>query len=119
MKTSFAPVREDKYPELRNYRQVERAFFDSLKNLAALYEFALPDVAGHPFPLNIAHAYRYAREKVQAMRKDLQLIISHGPKSPATLTTFATYDIGLTLYYVPVRPLYDLLLKPDPHSMVN
>ncbi|HUN01229.1 MAG TPA: hypothetical protein PLS00_00120 [Niabella sp.] len=119
MKTCLAPVREDKYPELHNRRQVEQSFFDSLNNLAKLYGFALPDVATQPFPLNIAHAYRDAKEKVQTKREDLQLIISHSPTCPATLTKLATYYTGLTLYYIPVGPVYDLLLKPDKQHLTD
>lgn len=119
LKTRFLPVRENKYPELKNRKEVEQSFFDSLGNLSALYGFALPDVSGQPFPVNIALAYRYAKERVQEVQKDLQLIITHSPQHPATLATVASYDIGRMLYYTPIRPVVDLLKKPEEQPVTD
>ena len=105
----FLPVRENKYPVLRQQRKTEREFFASLSHLANLYGFHLPQVAQHPFPFNITAAYNQAKERLKQLAPNLQLIIIQNETHTACLATVSVYNTGTTLYYVPVRPLIDLL----------
>jgi hypothetical protein len=119
LKTKFQPLREDKYPFLNNRMLMEREFFNSLSNLCGLYGFETGDAATHPCPLNIAMAYRQAKDQLQQVNKELQLVIVQDETHNACLATVETYPIGLTLFYIPVRPLLTLLQRREEPALAG
>lgn len=109
LKTGFQPLTDTIHKELKCTCRIEGAFFNSLSNLAALYSFQQLGVKDKVFPYNILLAYRHAVEQVKKSNSALQLIIIQDKEHTACLATVKQMDTGATLYYVPVRPLYELL----------
>jgi hypothetical protein len=90
-----------------NRQKTEAEFFNSLSNLCIYYDLKIPDVAGHSFPQNIYRAWRVTAERIKAMDKQLDCIILKDEKHVATLATIRQFDTGMTLYYIPVKPLWN------------
>jgi len=109
LKTGFLPVTDTVREELKCTGKIEREFFTSLSNIAALYGFHPLDVRGKVFPYNILLAYHHAEAQVKKANPALQLIIIQDKEHAACLATVKQMDTGATLYYVPVKPLYELL----------
>lgn len=110
LKHRFTPLVADSRHTLDDWRNVERDFFQSLGYLSDLYGFKTADVTGRVFPDNIRIAYHDAAAQVTAARPDLRLLIVQQHKGrQATLVTAKPFDTGMTLYYVPVRPLWECL----------
>ncbi|MGF7079636.1 hypothetical protein [Mucilaginibacter sp. UYCu711] len=93
----------------RNYRQVEGEFFRSLTHLCSRYEIAEPNVQSYSYPQNVAIAYREVEAAVKLKDKHANCIISWDEQHSATLAVLKSYDTGRCLYYIPVRPLWQLL----------
>lgn len=104
------PVSEGNHRELFSQQdQLEREFFTSLSNLANVYKFSLPDVSEKPFPYNVAYAYREAKEVLKEINPNLNLFIVQDEHRLACISTILNFDTGTILYYIPIRPLVDLL----------
>lgn len=112
----FAPLMEDEDGILKNKTKVERDFFKSLHYLCSLYQIPVPLVQNHPFPLNIQSAYEEVKQQLTALFYDVELAIIQTDEQAACLTTVKTYSTGTTLFYVPVRPLIDMLADPAQQS---
>ncbi|MGC4234572.1 MAG: hypothetical protein QM594_16440 [Niabella sp.] len=112
----FAPVSQDKGDMLKNRAEIERDFYRSLEYLCDLYKIPVPDVQHQLFPLNILAAYRLVKEQLSTMAPDLELEIIETNTQAACLATMQAYSIGKILYYIPVRPLVDLLADPARQS---
>ena len=85
----------------------EREFFSSLFHLCQLYGWQQPGVSALSFPENINWALQELQEKFKTT--DLDCIILSDKKHKAVLTTVKTFQVGMTLYYIPVRPLWCML----------
>jgi hypothetical protein len=109
LKHRFIPVTDGQQEQLRQQEAVESDFFRSLSDLADLYLFTPLDVSGNVYPDNIRCAFRHAQLHVKAASPDVTLIVLQEENHPATLATFKPLNLPTTLYYVPVRPLWDLL----------
>lgn len=105
----FEPIRADSTPQLNNQKQIERDFFQSLSNLCQLYNFQVPQVDDHIYPLNVTVAFKDIEKKLAQFDKDLGIAIIEDKNRTATIITFKSFNTGYTLYYVPIRPLWDLL----------
>lgn len=108
----FTPVTQDKDGMLKNRAAMERDFYRSLEYLCDLYKIPVPDIQPQVFPLNILTAYRLVKEQLATMAPDLELVIVETNTQAACLATMQKYSIGKILYYIPVRPLVDLLANP-------
>ncbi|NHA02664.1 hypothetical protein G7092_02590 [Mucilaginibacter sp. HC2] len=87
------------------YGQGEKEFFQSLKNFCQLYNWQAPDVSGLTFPQNISAVL----EKLSAQRFDgASAMLIQDKGCPARLATVKTFDTNFCLYYVPVRPLWQM-----------
>jgi hypothetical protein len=87
------------------FGQGEKDFFHSLDNFCKLYGWQAPDTSGLPFPQNIAEVL----EKLSAQRFDgASAMLLQDKGYPARLATVKTYDTNFCLYYVPVRPLWQM-----------
>lgn len=83
----------------------EREFFQSLENLCQLYGWQAPDTADLPFPQNITAVL----EKLSSQRFDgASAMLLQDKGRPARLATVKTFDTHFCLYYVPVRPLWQM-----------
>jgi hypothetical protein len=95
--------------ENRNYQETESEFFRSAKNLCELYHLTLPEMAGLQFPQNVDHTYNYLCHALEKLDKSQQCIIIRDETHRATLATLQTYDTGQCIYYIPVRPLWQII----------
>lgn len=109
LKHSFLPLTTDEFSIMGNREKIEDDFFPSLMNLAALYKFEPADVSLTPFPYNIHLALSHAAETLKKKDQETELIVVADDTHTACMATIKTFDIGRTLYYIPVRPLIVLL----------
>jgi hypothetical protein len=109
----FQPLTDIPAEFIQMRKVVEREFFISLSNLATTYGFEPLDVAGRIFPDNIRCAYHDAAAKVKAFREDLTLFILQDETHNGCLATAKPCSMGPTLFYIPVRPLCDVLADKD------
>lgn len=109
LKARFLPVRANRYPQLENRYLVEKQFFASLHNLAALYGFKPLAKNNHIYPYNIACAFDHAQAHVSKHCERTSLAIIRNENSHAVLVTYKEHLIGQTLYYLPVRRLWELM----------
>ncbi|HEY4324009.1 MAG TPA: hypothetical protein VGN20_08475 [Mucilaginibacter sp.] len=97
-----------------DFKESEALFFRSLENLCNLYQWQAPDTSGLPFPQNIQTVM--AQLSVQQFDgADCMLLQDKG--SPAKLATVKTFDTSYCLYYIPVRPFWNL--KNDPNMQAH
>ena len=113
LKSTFLPVRENKHSFLKSQKKLEREFFNSLSNLAELYNISLPEVSHLPYPLNISAVYREAKQQLMKINDKLVLIIAHDEERLCSLSTVETFSIGQNLYYIQVQPLADMIGKAE------
>ena len=106
---SFLPVWEKPSESLNPWKTAESDFFRSLSNLSGLYGFEPVDTRSRVYPHNIAVAYDHAASCLKELRPKLSLIIIQDEFHKACLTTVKTFNTGSTLYFINVRPLYELL----------
>lgn len=93
---------------LNDYRILEKEFFTSLHYLQTFYGIAVKDVSYYTFPQNIIEAYESAKKALETDHPELGLIIVQNERSWAALATYVEYEIDRTLFYIPIRPLFDL-----------
>lgn len=99
-------------PELRAFKKVERDFKTSLSHLCRLYSIGEPKVEGI-FPVNIERAFRQVSHILHRDHKDLQLKIMRDGSGKVTLATRKVFDTRMTLYYLPLCPLWELMKRKD------
>lgn len=87
-------------------RTAEAAFFESANNLCALYGLAMPDSSGLPYPANIAFVHKEINSRIKKDR--LSCFIGQDEKHSCCLATAQTLYTGHTLYYIPLRPFWNI-----------
>jgi hypothetical protein len=93
-----------------NHGQGEKEFFGSLENLCKLYKWKAPDTSGLPFPQNISAVLA----KLSEQRFDGAIpMLLQDKGSPARLATVKTFNTNYCLYYIPVRPLWQMKNEPS------
>jgi len=85
--------------------RAEREFKHSLSNLCDYYGIAVPNMLDS-FPQNIYQTKQAVIEQLKTVDNKLSCIIAKDDKHTATLATVKRFDTGMTLYYIPVRPLW-------------
>lgn len=88
-----------------NRERAEREFQNSLSNLCAYYGLAMTIITGS-FPQNIYQTQQTVIAKLKAIDNKLSCFVAEDEQHTATLATVKRYDTGMTLYYIPVRPLW-------------
>ena len=93
-----------------HHGQGEREFFKSLENLCKLYKWQAPDTTGLPFPQNVS----VVLEKLSSQRFDgASCMLLQDKGCPAKLATVKTYNTNFCLYYIPVRPFWQMENEPS------
>lgn len=111
LSTSFSPIIGRNLALLGNAAAMQKEYFNSLINLAALYNLQLqPFIAG--YPQNIAQSFEAAKKQFESQNTGLELVIIKDKKIKACLSTIKHYDTGMCLYYIAVKPLAILLQNP-------
>ncbi|OKS85741.1 hypothetical protein RG47T_1187 [Mucilaginibacter polytrichastri] len=89
--------------------QAEDSFFASLATLTVAYDIEAIDVTEKPYPYNILLAHSCANRQLKKSGQEVKLSIMQDKKGAVQLATHHKYNVGMTLYYIPVLPLYRLL----------
>jgi hypothetical protein len=90
-----------------NKARAEKEFFRSLANICTYYDLLIPDVADLTFPQNIYRSWEITAERITAIDKHLDCIILKDEQHTATLATIRQFNTDMTLYYIPVKPLWN------------
>lgn len=89
--------------------KMDRDFKKSLSLIAKKFNLSLQDCGNIPFPYNIAESMADLKKQLKKAETDWKEVrLIHHNNS----TYFAKedrYDTGMTLYYIPVIPLYNIL----------
>jgi hypothetical protein len=88
---------------------VEKGFFNSLSILTSVYDIELMNVENKPYPYNILLAHAHIQKQLRKSEQDIELSIMQDDNGTIKLVTNHTYNTNMTLYYIPVLPLYQLL----------
>lgn len=114
LKMRFPPrLQEIEIPKDADKLKMERDFYSSLSLIAEKFELSLKDWRSIPFPYNISESLTELRgqlKKTVTDWKEVRLI--HYDNS----TYFAKeecYNTGMTLYYIPIIPLYTILHRKE------
>lgn len=99
-----------------NWEAAEQKFFTSLDNLCRFQGWAVPDVSGLAFPQNVKKAMQMLKEKEKS---DLTILLLQDTNYSACLATSKTFNTNYRLYYIPVRPLYQLQGDKDGQSLYD
>jgi hypothetical protein len=89
-----------------NRDRAEREFYCSLSHLCKHYDLPIPECVNGHFPESIYNVYQAITEQVKSRDGKLHCIVAKDDSHTATLATVRAYDTGMTLYYIPVRPLW-------------
>ncbi|UIR57806.1 hypothetical protein LZQ00_08290 [Sphingobacterium sp. SRCM116780] len=108
LRLKFLPRLQE--PELiEDCNKMEREYYDFLSLVAQKYGINPQDTTAIPFPYNISASLADVRQQLKertADWKEVRLIYENN------CTYFAKeerYNTGMTLYYIPVIPLYEIL----------
>lgn len=104
----FLPLYEqdNKLPESV---KIEMEFFESLRILTEHYGFETITLRDKSYPYNILLAKEQAQKQLKKLEQDIELSIMQDDKGIVKLATMHSYYTNMTLYYIPVLPLYRLL----------
>ena len=116
---NFCPVTGRELNRLGSVRQVEQAFFTSLQHLATLYGLELPAFKKQDYPLNITHAFAWAKGQMGKVAPDIEVKIINNTGHAACIATVKTFSTGNWLFYVPVEPLYRIGKHPKNRTKRN
>ncbi|MFV5701716.1 hypothetical protein ACM55F_07565 [Flavobacterium sp. XS2P12] len=108
LKHQFLPVFEQG-EELPDRKKMEKEFFNSLSILTGVYECEMMDVKNKSYPYNILLANEHIQRQLKKSEPDIELSIVQDDCSTVKLVSNHTYSTGMTLYYIPVLPVYRLL----------
>jgi len=103
----------------RQQRTDEEEFFGSLDRLCDHYQLEHPDVSAFAYPQNITEAHRTVAASLADIDKEANVIIARDESHSASLTVLHTYDTGNILYYIPVRPLWNLVKTANAAPMTD
>ncbi len=106
---SFLPLcqKETKLPERET---AETAYFKSVADLCKIHGLQPLDTAHLPYPYNILLSHRDIEKKLNRLPYDTELFITRSQSERTiALTTKQVYEVGNTLYYIPVIPLFRFL----------
>lgn len=89
--------------------KIEKDFFESLRILTKHYGFETIAVRDKSYPYNILLAKEQIQKQLKKLEQDIELSIMQDDKGIVKLMTKHSYYTNMTLYYIPVLPLYRLL----------
>lgn len=91
---------------LPNAENVEGGFFKSLGHMAEHYGFEPMGTEQFVYPANILMAHFDASRKIKVTGRYRDLMITEQEDGTTGLVVSETLDIGNTIFYIPVVPLY-------------
>lgn len=99
-------------PELRAYAKIGSTFKNALSNFCKLYNFPEPETHS-VFPMYISKALQEVSLLLADSHKELQLRIMQEEGGRVTLATRKIFDTRMTLYYLPLCPLWEMMKLKD------
>ena len=118
LKYCFTPLLNDHFKLSYNKGKIEKEFFLSVQYFCNLYGLPLP-VNKDLFPLNLVAMHRELSESLHKINRDLELLIVQTDNKKYALATVKIFDTNMSLYYVPVKPLYDLFKEAGNKATAN
>ena len=109
LKQSFAPMVAGGLGELSDSVQIENGFYTSAEHLSSLYGWERVAPSGLPFPFNLARDMEQLKMRLKIVDENLDLRLLQDENHPARLATVKTCNSGSVLFYLPVKPMLDLL----------
>jgi hypothetical protein len=97
---------------LTNWKNRERDFYKSLSYLCDYYGFPAP-VNDQPYPANIASELHRVRELLCDQSREYTLEVVEDDDGGICLMVEQVVDTMQDLYYIPVRPLWDMKALAD------
>ena len=91
--------------------QVEKAFYQSLRNLVAFYHLKGDCSSKLSYPMNIKQSFDKVEKAFMQQRTGLQVVILNDATHKACVATVKAYDTGPTLFYLPLQRLVFILGK--------
>ena len=110
LRYQFLPLWEQSTAALPEKKKMERGFFDSLSILSDKHHLQPMDTSDKPYPYNILLAHWQAEQYLMRQDQETELIIVKTANDNIVLTKKDGYNTSNTLYYIPVYPLYKLLM---------
>ncbi|WEK17947.1 MAG: hypothetical protein P0Y49_14185 [Candidatus Pedobacter colombiensis] len=107
LKSRFVPMVMGK-ASLKDWKQTQQDFFSSYHHFVDAKGITPIDYAKQVFPFNIALAYRQVKDYMEQNYFLKEILITENSNSSCCITTVEAYDTNMTLYYVPLRPLFRL-----------
>ena len=104
----FLPLYEQG-SELPDSEKAEKDFFESLQILSEHYGFETIIIRDKSYPYNFLLAKEQIQKQLKKTGQNIELCIMQDNKGINKLATKLHYCTGMTLYYIPVLPLYQLL----------
>ena len=106
---SFMPLCQ-KETKLPAKEIAETAYYKSVNDLCKIHGLQPLDTAHLPYPSNILLSHRDINNKLNRLPYATELFITRSQSdSTIALTTKQVYEVGNTLYYIPVIPLFRFL----------
>jgi hypothetical protein len=102
-----------------NKERAEKEFFCSLSNICQYYDLQVPDVSNETYPQNIYHAWQVTAERIQHIDKKMDCIILRDKQHVASIATVRQFSTDMTLYYIPARPLWNLVQSAKMQSLAD
>jgi hypothetical protein len=104
----FQPLIDRNWPFTKEQLKVERHFFQSLHNFCNCYKIEAPDYLYAVYPYNINLYYKWAKQILAILNPALDLLIVQS-ESKICLATRGICDTRMTLFYIPIKPVVQLL----------
>jgi len=102
-----------------NKARAEREFLCSLSNLCKHYALPVPETVNGVFPQYVYQTRQIISEKLKGVDNQISCIVAEDDRHVATLATVRRFDTGMTLYYIPVRPLWYWMQDKDSQPIAD
>lgn len=96
-----------------NRLKMDRDFFKSLSLIAEKFNLSMLECTNIPFPYNIADSMAHLKKQLKETVADWSDVRLIHYKNSTFFAQEMRYDTGMTLYYIPVFPLYNILHNKD------
>jgi|GEM_PF-6647594 len=107
---SFQAVAAENQDGLTNRGSTENSFFASVDYFTQLHGLTLDESKiSDTYPLNIHQTYQQLVNLLHKKRHDMTLVIVQDEVTPPTLATYVRHEMGMTIYFIPLRPVWDLI----------
>jgi hypothetical protein len=94
-----------------NTMQMEKDFYVSLQYVKKLYGIKSSRTSHTCFPINLVYDFRLLQQALADKHPELSLLLTRQANGSVCLATAKQYSINSTLFYIPIKPLYEYVLN--------